>query len=83
MSGLIPTIVRLPKSDLKRYKAIAAEEGMSFSELVRDALGTAIAPSAGKGKKKVSFFDITKIAVKGGVRDGAMDHDKYIYKRDW
>lgn len=82
MSNLVPTVIRLPKEDLKKYKEIAAEEGVSFSELVRDSLGV-VAPSSKKRKKKLGFWDIGKIAVKGGPRDGSINHDKYIYKRDW
>lgn len=86
MSNLTPTIVRLPKEDLERYKRVATKSGTSFSALVREALDESfpqiVAPKQ-KKRKKMSFFDIGKIAVKAGVRDGSVNHDKYIYKRDW
>lgn len=79
MSNLVPTIIRLPREDLKKYKAIAADEGVSFSELVRDSLAI-VGPPVKRSKKRLSFFDIGKIAVKGGPKDGARNHDYYLNK---
>lgn len=84
MSNLTATIIRLPEEELVRYKKIASKSEVSFSTLVREALDESFPhthkPSKSK-KKELSFFDIGKIAVKGGPRDGSVNHDYYLNKQ--
>lgn len=82
MSNLVPIVIRLPQEDLERYKSIAFGSKVSFSGLVREALDESFpdvfGKTKGKKKKKLSFWDIGKIAVKGGPRDGSVNHDYYL-----
>lgn len=77
------TNIRLPKEDLIAYRQIALSSGKSFSELVREVLAKFVHPVevvARKAKKKYpSFWEIEKVAVSGGPKDGSIKHDQYIY----
>lgn len=86
MTHLVPTVIRLPEDDLKRYKAVAEEEGISFAKLVRESLRkvTAIPVHAAPGQKKKFLFNPEPYRKwSSGSKHGARDHDKYIYRRDW
>lgn len=81
MNNYVTTNIRLPKDDLMNYREIALSMGKSFSEFVREVLAKFAHPVtiAETKKKYPSFWEIDKIAVKGGPKDGALNHDKYIY----
>ena len=83
MSDYVVTNIRLPKEDLITYRQIALSSGKSFSELVREVLARFVHPAevtVGRVKKKYpSFWEIDKIAVSGGPKDGSVKHDQYIY----
>lgn len=83
MTDYIITNIRLPREDLMAYRQVALSMGKSFSELVREVLAKFVHPAevtAGKaGKKYPSFWEIEKVAVRGGPKDGSANHDRYIY----
>lgn len=86
MAGeLIATNIRLPKKDLLLYRAVALEEGVSFSEYIRRLLKRTVMsvslPKAKRMSKKRSLWDVGRYAVKIGIKDGSVNHDKYIYSR--
>jgi hypothetical protein len=82
MSKFVATNIRLPKEDLVFYRQVALASGKSFSELVREALAKNMHPvelPKKKNKKYPSFWEIEKIAVSGGPKDGSTKHDRYLY----
>lgn len=83
MADYVTTNIRLPKEDLVNYRQIALSLGKSFSEFVREILAQFVHPvevTIGKTKKKYpSFWEIEKVAVSGGPKDGSTKHDRYIY----
>lgn len=79
---LVTTNVRIPKDELLTYREYALNKGKSFSQLVREVLAKAIhpvAPVIDKRKKKRSFWDIGKYAIKGGDPKASQNIDKYVY----
>lgn len=83
MSNLVPTIIRLPEGDLKRHKALASAEGLSFSAYVLDSLIERMMFVPKKTKKRFLFDPRKFKKYASGDRDGAVNHDKYIYTEDW
>lgn len=81
MNDYTVTNIRLPKQELINYRELALSMGISFSELVRKVLARFSYPPAitKVSKTKVSFWEIEKVAVKGGSKTASIDHDKYIY----
>jgi len=82
MSKFVTTNIRLPKEDLIAYRQMAIASGKSFSQLVREILAQFSHPveiSKMASKKYPDFWEIKKIAVSGGPKDGSLKHDKYIY----
>ena len=81
MSELVVTNIRLPKQELINYREVALSMGISFSELVRNVLARFTHPVTitKPTKANVSFWEVDKIAVKGGVKNASVNHDKYIY----
>lgn len=84
MNGLTPTIIRLPKDDLERYKRVAAKEGVSLSELVRSSLKLVAAPTK-KSKKRDPIFDVSKYDKfsTGKKNRDSVEHDKILYGGRW
>ena len=91
MSRLVVTNIRLTREELLEYRQMALEEGRSFSSYVRNALAQkARSDMFGvKGRKikrrqapreEEPIWNIGKYAKwSSGIRDGAKNHDKYIY----
>ncbi|MFH1565601.1 MAG: hypothetical protein ABIB98_00160 [bacterium] len=80
MNDYTVTNVRLPKQELVNYRELALSMGISFSELVRRVLARFAYPVtvSKPTKTKVSFWEMEKIAIKGGVKNASVNHDKYI-----
>lgn len=81
---LVTTNVRIPKEELLTYREYALSEGKSFSQLVREILAQAVIPAPVKTrgvakKKKRSFWDIDKYAVKSGDPKASQKIDQYVY----
>jgi hypothetical protein len=82
--SLITTNIRIPEEELLTYREYALSEGKSFSQLVREILAQAIIPAPVKiksvsKKKKRSFWDIDKYAVKSGDPKTSQKIDQYVY----
>lgn len=75
---MIATVIRLPEEEHAFYKEFAFKNGFSLASFFRSAAKLFVKPKVKKGK--FSIFDLgTKITVKGGPRDGSINHDKYLY----
>lgn len=82
MGKYVITNIRLEKEDLLHYRQVALSMGKSFSELVREMLAQYMHPieiSEKIKKKYPSFWEIKKVAVSGGPKDGSTKHDRYVY----
>lgn len=89
MSDLVQTVVRFPKEDLNEYKALAAEMGISFSELVRrlleDASGSLMFGGPMKARIKETatrpkVFNLGKYKKWAASQNRAsVEHDRFIY----
>jgi len=81
MNKFVTTNIRLPKEDLIAYRQMAIASGKSFSQLVREILAQFNHPVeiSKTAKKYPDFWEIEKVAVSGGPKDGSTKHDKYIY----
>ncbi|MBI2268668.1 MAG: hypothetical protein HYU80_04515 [Candidatus Blackburnbacteria bacterium] len=83
MSSLVPTVIRLPKEEMEKYKSLAKAEGLSFSAYIYDSLIERTMYPSKKTSKKFLFDPREFKKYKSGDRDGAINHDKYIYTEDW
>jgi len=82
----VATNIRLPKEDLEMYRQMAIEAGVSFAEFTRKALedktravvfgGNKISKKSA-ARKDESIWKLKPFS--SGIRDGARNHDKYIY----
>lgn len=81
MNDYTVTNIRLPKQELINYREVALSMGISFSELVRNVLARFTHPVAitKTTKTSVSFWEVDRIAIKGGIKNASINHDKYIY----
>jgi len=75
------TTIVLPPSLEREAKALARELGISFAELVRDALEKEIARRRRERKGYDPFFD--NPAVYRGLvpKEYSRDHDRHLYDR--
>lgn len=89
MSKLVVTNIRLTRDELMEYRQLALSEGKSFSEYLRAVMEQFAHQKKIGGKVDASKIDIKRKrseepiwglkAWNSGVKDGAKDHDKYIY----
>ncbi len=84
MSKLVVTNIRLTKEELMEYRQTALSEEKSFSEFVRLALAEKVRRDTFGFRKKTwqeaPLWNITKYEKwSSGIKDGAKNHDKYIY----
>ena len=89
MSNLVVTNIRLTKDELMEYRQMALNENKSFSEYLREVMEQFTHQKKVGGKVDISKIDVnrkssdepiwTLTAWNSGIKDGAEDHDKYIY----
>lgn len=86
MRDFVSTNVRLPHEDLKALKLRAVEEGKSMGQTLREILArglvttptSSIPPAEKRLGKKNPLSGVARLGT-SGVRDGALNHDKYLY----
>ena len=79
----IGTYLRLPKSTIRRMKALAAAQEKSLAQLVRDAIektydiDASLEPVAAAGDPFTCLIG----SARSGRKDGSAKHDDVIYGR--
>ena len=71
------TTVMLPEALKRKAEARAKRLGISFGQLVRDALESFAADPSASEKRDPLF---TKAVFDGGPEGGASDHDRHLYE---
>lgn len=85
MSDLIATNIRIEREKLKALKLKAVEENKSISQLIREAVDKVFLEGQkgeNRPKKRIKndpFFKIIGMYA-NGIKDGSINHDRYIYK---
>jgi len=79
----VVTNIRFTPSELKQLKLLALSHEKSVAELVREAVASYLATLQGKrvdpeDLRKDPFYSVIGIG-ESGVKDGSVNHDKYIY----
>lgn len=76
---MIRTQIQLTKEQARRLKAVAADRGISVSELVRQSVDAFTGPP---GSTEIESRRLRAIAVAGrfrsGRRDVSVEHDRYL-----
>ena len=87
---MVRTQVYLPRDIYDQLKQRADDEGITMAHQIREALThyvvEAIEEAEDASKYAISpddpIWDMIGMC-KGGPEDGSVNHDKYIYVRDW
>ncbi len=84
---MVRTQVYLPNDIYQTLKARADEEGITMATQIREALAQYVVETKPEKKGHILTADdpIWNLIgmVKSGITDGSVNHDKYIYVRDW
>lgn len=84
---MVRTQVYLPADIYEQLKERGEREGLTLAHQIREALAEYVATVAEDEELPILTADdpIWNIVgmVKSGVTDGSINHDKYIYARDW
>lgn len=88
---MIRTQLYLPESQYEEIKKVAAEQGMTFAAFAREVLEKTMHTvkhqrfqKKRKGAIDVLLASLPKIEqwkTEGGVHDGSVNHDAYLYGR--
>ncbi len=83
---MVRTQVYLPRDIYEALKAHASDKGVTMATQIREALAQYVIekePEAGHILTDDDpIWELIGIG-KGGPPDGSVNHDKYIYTRDW
>lgn len=81
MSTNVATNIRLPEEVLKTLKYRAIEERKSVNQLIREALDAFLSgPDRSAVPERDPFEAVIGIA-RSGIKDGAVKHDAYLYRK--
>lgn len=84
---MVRTQVYLPRDIYEQLKDRADAEGITMATQIREALAQYVTDSPTKEEGHILTADdpIWNIIgmVESGIIDGSVNHDKYIYTRDW
>lgn len=84
MAKFTTTNIRIHEDCLQKLKMKAVREKKSTAQLIREAidafLGDKEKPQNMKDFKKDPFFRIVGLG-SSGIRNGSVNHDKYLYKK--
>jgi hypothetical protein len=84
---MVRTQVYLPADIYEQLKERGEREGLTLAHQIREALAEYVATVAEDEELPILTADdpIWNIVgmVESGVTDGSVNHDKYIYARDW
>ncbi len=86
--NMVRTQVYLPRDIYEQIKARAEREGITMADQIREALVEYVITSNEAKSQAPILTDDDPIwemigMIKSGVSDGSVNHDKYIYVRDW
>ncbi len=84
---MVRTQVYLPRDIYEQLKQRADSEGLTMAHQIREALTQYATESKTEQKGHIlaaddPIWDMIGMG-KSGVTDGSVNHDKYIYARDW
>lgn len=83
---MVRTQVYLPQDIYDQLKSRADEEGVTMATQIREALAEYVVEKPKKKEHILTEDDpIWQLIGIGesGISDGSVNHDKYIYTRDW
>lgn len=84
---MVRTQVYLPRYIYDRLKRGAGQEGVTMASQIREALAQYVAAREAEVPRPILSSDdpIWELIGTGesGITDGSVDHDKYIYVRNW
>lgn len=84
MTRFTTTNIRIPEDRLQKLKMKAVREKKSTAQLIREAidafLGDKEKPQSMEDFKKDPFFRIIGLG-SSGIKNGSVNHDKYLYKK--
>ena len=83
---MVRTQVYLPQEIYDQLKSRADEEGVTMATQIREALAEYVVEKPKKKEHILTEDDPIWQLIgigKGGPPDGSMNHDKYVYTRDW
>lgn len=84
---MVRTQVYLPRNIYEQLKQRGNSEGLTLAQQIREALAQYVTEKTQPDEGHILTADdpiwqLIGIA-KGGPEDGSVNHDKYIYFRDW
>lgn len=84
---MVRTQVYLPRNIYEQLKQRGNSEGLTLAQQIREALAQYVTEKTQPEEGHILTADdpiwqLIGIA-KGGPEDGSVNHDKYIYIRDW
>jgi predicted DNA-binding protein len=84
---MVRTQVYLPRAMYQRLQKRAAENDLTLAVQIREAVEDYLQHAAAEDEEVLMPADDPLRALVGsiatGLGDGAINHDKYIYRRDW
>jgi predicted DNA-binding protein len=85
---MVRTQVYLPQKIYDQLKQRVDEEGLTMAHQIREALAQYVAESDAEDASKYVIADTDPIwhligIVESDVEDGSINHDAYLYRRDW
>jgi predicted DNA-binding protein len=83
---MVRTQVYLPQDIYEKLRSRADEEGITMAAQIREALAEYVVEKPEKKEHILTADDpIWELIGIGesGITDGSVNHDKYIYTRDW
>ena len=84
---MVRTQVYLPNDIYQQLKTRADDQGITMAVQIREALANYVVEKKAEKKGHILTADdpIWNLIgmVKSGISDGSVNHDKYIYSRDW
>jgi hypothetical protein len=79
--------VYLPRSTYERLQKRAEENNLTLAVQIREALEDYLLHAVAEDEERVMSPDDPLLQLVGtmatGLGDGSLNHDKYIYRRDW
>ncbi|MBX3056522.1 MAG: ribbon-helix-helix protein, CopG family [Anaerolineae bacterium] len=86
--NMVRTQVYLPRDIYEQIKARAEREGITMADQIREALVEYVVATGETRARAPILTDDDPIwemigMIKSGVTDGSVNHDRYIYVRDW
>ena len=85
--NMVRTQVYLPRDIYDRLQKRAEENDLTLAVQIREALEDYLRYASGGDEERVMSPDDPLLQLMGsmtsGLGDGSVNHDKYIYRRDW